>query len=198
MSPWSESSIEIFPATDPPPDDCGEIVGGPVKAPDLRRVLESIRPDWDAFWKCAVEERPAEDVAKELGISPSEVETAVSKVQNRLLEEDEDGVPARVLLLRGLLELIQLEFEPKTFKAFWRVAVDGFSAREVAEELGMTTVAAVHTAKSRVLKRLREEFEALGFDGSNGDVGQPKSRLSRSNRCNNEHIQWPASSGYLP
>jgi DNA-directed RNA polymerase specialized sigma24 family protein len=162
---WSESWIDDFPDPAPPPDDSGEIDGGPVPRPDLRRLLELIRPDWDAFWRCAVEERSAEDAAKELGISPCAVETAVSKVLKCLREEDEDGVPGRVLLLRGLLELIQLEFEDKTFKAFWRVAAHGCPAKEVAEELGMK-VGAVHTAKCRVLKRLREEFEALGFDNS--------------------------------
>jgi DNA-directed RNA polymerase specialized sigma24 family protein len=155
---------------DVPADDSGDI-GGPAKVPDVRRVLELIRPDWDAFWKCAVEGRSAEDVAKGLGISPRAVETAVSMVRKCLREEDEDGVPGRVLLLRGLVAQIQRDavFEDRTFQAFWRVAVDGRSAEEVAEELGMK-VGAVYTAKSRVLNRLREEFEALGFDSSDGDV----------------------------
>jgi RNA polymerase sigma-70 factor (ECF subfamily) len=83
--------------------------------------------------------------------------------------EDEDGVPVRVLLLRGLVELIRLDFEDRTFQAFWRIAVDGCRGGEVAEELDMK-VGAVYTAKSRVLKRLHEEFKALGFDSSNGDV----------------------------
>jgi RNA polymerase sigma factor (sigma-70 family) len=153
------------PDTVPPPDDAG----GSVNLPDLHHLLELIRPDWDAFWRCAVEERSAVDVAKELGISPCAVETAVSKVLKCLREEDEDGVPVRVLLLRSLVELIKLDFGDRTFQAFWRVAADGFSAGEVALELGMN-VGTVHTAKSRVLKRLREEFKALGFDSSDGDV----------------------------
>jgi DNA-directed RNA polymerase specialized sigma24 family protein len=166
----SGSGIDNFRDTAPPPNGTREIPDGPVPRPVLLRVLELIRPDWDAFWKCAVEERSAEDVSKELRISPCEVETAVSKVLRCLREEDEDGVPGRVLLLRGLLELIQLDFEHTTFRAFWLVAVDGRSAEEVKEELRMRTVGAVHTAKCRVLKRLREEFKALGFDSSDGDV----------------------------
>jgi DNA-directed RNA polymerase specialized sigma24 family protein len=169
VSGGNGSGFDDVPDTDPPPDDFSHIDGGPVKVPDLRRVLELIRPDWDAFWKCAVEERSAEDVAKELGISPCAVETAVAKVLKCLREEDGDGVPGRVLLLRGLVELIQLDFEHRTLQAFWRVAADGCSAGEVAEELGMK-VGAVHTAKSRVLKRLREEFKALGFESSDGDI----------------------------
>jgi DNA-directed RNA polymerase specialized sigma24 family protein len=168
--PGSESWIGMFPATDPPRDDSREIKVRPVDKPNLCRVLELIRPDWEVFWQCAVEARSAEDVANELGISPCEVETAVSRVWKCLREEDEDGVPGRVLLLRGLLELIQLDFEPDTFQAFWRVAVDGCSAEEVAGELGMKNVGAVYTAKCRVRKRLREELKALGFDSSDGDV----------------------------
>jgi RNA polymerase sigma-70 factor (ECF subfamily) len=167
--PGRESWIEMFPATDPPRDGSGAINVRPVDKPNLCRVLELIRPDWDVFWKCAVEDRSAEDVANELGISPCEVETAVSKVWKCLREEDEDGVPGRVLLLRGLLDLIRPEFEPTTFQAFLRVTADGCSANEVAGELGKN-VGAVHTAKCRVLKRLREKLKALGFDSSDGDV----------------------------
>jgi DNA-directed RNA polymerase specialized sigma24 family protein len=156
-----------FPATDPPADDSGEIDGDTV---DLGPLLEKIRPDWYAFWGCAVDERSAEDVAKELGISTRAVETAVLKVQRCLREEDEDGVPGRVLLLHGLLKLIRVDFEPKTFQAFLRVAVDGCPAEEVEKELGFKTVGAVHTAKARVLKRLRKEFKAQGFNHSDGDV----------------------------
>jgi DNA-directed RNA polymerase specialized sigma24 family protein len=162
----------IIPGIDdgPAPPQRLDDSGGEANEPDPRPYLELIRHEWAAFWKCAVEERSAEDVAKELCISPCEVEKAVSNVRKRLLEEDEDGVPGRVLLLRGLLELIRKDFKPKTFQAALRVAIDGCSPDEVAKELGFTTVAAVHTAKSRVLKRLREEFEALGFDSSDGDV----------------------------
>ena len=44
-----------------------------------------------------------------------------------------------------------------TWQAFWETTVDGKSAKDVAAELHMT-VAAVYLAKSRVLKRLRQEI----------------------------------------
>jgi RNA polymerase sigma-70 factor (ECF subfamily) len=56
--------------------------------------------------------------------------------------------------------LIRSEFEERTWRAFWRVAVDDRPAAEVAAELGMTP-GAVYIAKSRVLKRLRDEFGDL-------------------------------------
>jgi RNA polymerase sigma-70 factor (ECF subfamily) len=55
---------------------------------------------------------------------------------------------------------LRSEFEEHTWRAFWRVAVDGQPAPEVAAELGMKPNA-VRTAKSRVLRRLREELGDL-------------------------------------
>ncbi len=58
------------------------------------------------------------------------------------------------------LELIRSEFESRTWDAFWGVAVGGGKPADVAADLEMT-VAAVYMAKSRVLRRLREEFTEL-------------------------------------
>lgn len=60
-------------------------------------------------------------------------------------------------LCRRALSLIQCEFEPRTWQAFWRTAVEGQAAALVGEELGMTA-GAVRVAKSRVLRRLRDEL----------------------------------------
>jgi RNA polymerase sigma-70 factor (ECF subfamily) len=63
-------------------------------------------------------------------------------------------------VIRCLLDLIEAEFEPATLRAFRRLALDGASGTEVAAELGMSA-AAVYTAKSRVLQRIRQEAEGL-------------------------------------
>jgi RNA polymerase sigma-70 factor (ECF subfamily) len=63
-------------------------------------------------------------------------------------------------VLRQLLSLLDVEFEPATVRAFHRLVFDNQGAADVAAELNMS-VAAVYTAKSRVLRRLREEAEAL-------------------------------------
>lgn len=63
-------------------------------------------------------------------------------------------------LLRKLLEQMEEEFEPKTVKAFRRVALDGVKAEQVSDETGMSVVA-IYIAKSRVLRRLREVAEVL-------------------------------------
>ena len=65
-------------------------------------------------------------------------------------------------LYRRGLEMIQMEFAERTWKAFWRVIVDGCRPADVADELEMS-VNSVYLAKSRVLRRLREELGDL-FD----------------------------------
>jgi len=65
------------------------------------------------------------------------------------------------LLFHRALELLQTEFEERSWRAFWRVVVDGRSHQEAAEELRMTP-GAVRVAKCRVLHRLRQELGDLG------------------------------------
>lgn len=59
-----------------------------------------------------------------------------------------------------LLQLIEPHFQPTTWRAFERVALDGLTPDAVADELGIT-VNAVFIAKSRVLTRLRQESRGL-------------------------------------
>jgi RNA polymerase sigma-70 factor (ECF subfamily) len=61
---------------------------------------------------------------------------------------------------RRLLELIRPDFTDSTWRAFERLAIDGASPEAVAGELGISTNAAF-IAKSRVLRRLREEAGEL-------------------------------------
>lgn len=64
------------------------------------------------------------------------------------------------LLANRALEIMRAEFEPKTWRACWETVVNDRSAAEVAMELGIS-VNAVYLARSRVLKRLREELDGL-------------------------------------
>ena len=71
---------------------------------------------------------------------------------------DDPGEAAQfsALVHRALIPLRQ-EFAAKSWQAFWRTAVDDQPSSDVAAELGMS-VSAVRMAKSRVLRRLREEL----------------------------------------
>ena len=64
-------------------------------------------------------------------------------------------------LFHRALDMIRAEFEPRTWQAFWQTAIDGRIPRDVAADLGMSP-GAVRVAKSRVLRRLREELGDLG------------------------------------
>lgn len=74
---------------------------------------------------------------------------------NRQWDEEHDRY-----VLNCLLDLVEEEFEPTTLRAFRRLALDGISGAEAAQELGLS-VAAVYVAKSRVLQRIRQEAEGL-------------------------------------
>jgi RNA polymerase sigma-70 factor (ECF subfamily) len=105
------------------------------------------------FWKARGRQAPAaggRDGAEAL----AQLEDPDSEL-NRLWDEEHDRY-----VLRCLLDLMELEFEPTTVRAFRRVALEGTSSTDVAEELGLS-VGAVYAAKSRVLGRLRQEAEGL-------------------------------------
>ena len=68
---------------------------------------------------------------------------------NRQWNEEHDRY-----VLHCLLDRVDAEFEPATLQAFRRLALDGASGAEAAQELGLS-VAAVYMAKSRVLQRIR-------------------------------------------
>jgi RNA polymerase sigma-70 factor, ECF subfamily len=73
---------------------------------------------------------------------------------------DDDGPEESALehqLLHRALANIQNDFEDRTWRAFWRVVVDGQPSPDVAQELGMSQ-GAVRVAKCRVLHRLRLEL----------------------------------------
>ena len=59
-------------------------------------------------------------------------------------------------VVQELLAIVQPDFNPTTWEAFQRFGVEGAPAERVAEELGLSENAVI-LAKSRVLKRLREE-----------------------------------------
>jgi RNA polymerase sigma-70 factor (ECF subfamily) len=78
--------------------------------------------------------------------------------ETELVASPDEGVDS--LVYRLGLDLVRAEFENRTWGAFWQTAVENRPARDVADELGMS-VLAVYKAKSRVLRRLRQELGDL-------------------------------------
>jgi RNA polymerase sigma-70 factor (ECF subfamily) len=66
----------------------------------------------------------------------------------------------RQQLFTRAAELVRGEFADAHWRAFWQTAVEGCSATDVAQALGMS-VGAVYTAKSRVLDRIRKAIHKL-------------------------------------
>jgi len=85
---------------------------------------------------------------------------ALGQVQNLpdLLVEPADDEAAEVSgVYRRAVEQVRGEFEQRTWDIFWRTVIEGISPAAVAEEMH-TTPAAVRQAKSRVLRRLKQEM----------------------------------------
>lgn len=75
-----------------------------------------------------------------------------------LLETSPAGTAADIA--RRALGLIQTEFEPRTWQAFWQTTVAGRPPADVAAEMGLS-LASVYQSKSRILKYLRRELDGL-------------------------------------
>ncbi len=72
----------------------------------------------------------------------------------------DDGVDTVAAVANRAVDLVRNDFESHTWQAFHETAIQNRRAADVADQLGMT-VSAVYTAKSRVLRRIREELDGL-------------------------------------
>jgi RNA polymerase sigma-70 factor (ECF subfamily) len=115
-------------------------------------------------WLRAITRNKVRDHFRRLGREPggaggTEAQVRLARLPAESTGDDEpssDGQSDR-LLFRRALDAIQVEFEDRTWKAFWLTAVEGRAPDDVARELAMSH-GAVRVAKSRVLRRLREEL----------------------------------------
>jgi RNA polymerase sigma-70 factor (ECF subfamily) len=71
--------------------------------------------------------------------------------------DDPQAASAEAELVRRALDLVRREFEDRTWQACLQTAVNGRNPADVAADLGMS-VGALYVARSRVLKRLRQEL----------------------------------------
>jgi RNA polymerase sigma-70 factor, ECF subfamily len=75
-------------------------------------------------------------------------------------QEEADAPDAVKQLYRRALEYVRGGFAERMWQAFWRTAIDERTPADVGAELDMTP-AAVRQAKSRVLRRLKQELGEL-------------------------------------
>src|SRR5262245_12106953 len=60
-------------------------------------------------------------------------------------------------------EQVRPRFQPASWQAFWRTAVEGVRGADAAKELGLT-VAAVYLAKGRVMAAIKEQIKIVEQD----------------------------------
>jgi RNA polymerase sigma factor (sigma-70 family) len=117
----------------------------------FRRWLRTITVNHlRSFWRV----RRPQTLTKDAEMLLDQLEDPASD-PSRLWDEEHDRH-----VVRRLLEWIQGEFEPTTWRAFQLVVLEGRSAGDAAAELGISANAA-RIAKSRVLARLRQESDGL-------------------------------------
>lgn len=134
--------------------------------------IEGFRHDrpGDSFrgWLWGITSNKVKEFARRQAANPQAFGgTAVHVKLNELPEvppeesQAEDLLDTNTGLMHRVIGLIRAEFEDKTWQAFWRTTIDEQKAPEIAEELGMTSVA-VRQAKCRVLRRLKQEMGVNG------------------------------------
>jgi RNA polymerase sigma-70 factor (ECF subfamily) len=101
-----------------------------------------------------------ERVRRRAGPFATASDSALAALADQESDETFSEVEYRHHVVGRALQIMQMDFEPATWKACWEYVVAGRSATDVAEELGVT-VDVVYAAKSRVLRRLRQELDQL-------------------------------------
>lgn len=87
----------------------------------------------------------------------------VSALLTAPVEDSEWSANLHARILEVALVRIRVDFEASTWSAFEQIWCLGLPAPEVARTLGVT-IDAVYAAKSRILRRLREEVLSLADD----------------------------------
>ena len=150
------------------PSDAPDIVQDVFRA--LLNNLERFRLDrpGDKFraWLWTITKNKVRDHFRRRVTRPGPIGGTDAQHQFQQVPEATPGEPslsdaqAENLLVHRAIDLIRGEFADKTWQAFWRATVDGQTAADIAEDLGMTK-GAVRQARYRVLRRLRQELDAF-------------------------------------
>jgi RNA polymerase sigma-70 factor (ECF subfamily) len=148
------------------PEDSADVFQEVFRAAFARIAGFEKRAQGDTFrgWLLAITRNKVRDHFRRQRRQPravggTEIQARLAEVQAAETESalDPAGEAAEQRLFAAALEILRPEFQERTWRAFLGTAVDGRPTADVGEELGMSP-GAVRVARSRVLKRLRDEL----------------------------------------
>ena len=134
-----------------------------VAAGAVRFRRETPEHSFGAWLRTITRSKACDHFRRRRGLLDAEGGTTAQQRLLNLPESAEESLSLSVSLkpdarfVHRALEVVRAEFEPRTWDAFWRIAVDGQSPAEAAEAMRLS-LSAVYQAKSRVLRRLRREL----------------------------------------
>jgi len=134
-----------------------------VAAGAIRFRRETLEHSFGAWLRTITRSKVCDHFRRRRGLLDAEGGTNAQQRLLNLPESAEESLSLSATLkpdsrfVHRALEVVRAEFEPRTWDAFWRIAVDGQSPAEAAEAMRLS-LSAVYQAKSRVLRRLRREL----------------------------------------
>jgi len=130
----------------------------------LFRQLSTFDPKKGRFrsWVCRITHYTTLDFKKEKQRSEKRLRTLL--LQKAEAAAALEGLLDEIMaaeIVEAAIERVQLRVSPADWQAFQKNILDKVPAKEVAKQLKLPSIAAVHQAVSRVRKRLRKEKEKL-------------------------------------
>jgi len=95
-------------------------------------------------------------------VGGTDMQLLMQQVPQLTWESSSDGgqFDSNSNLMRRAIRLVRRDFAEKTWSAFWKTTIEGCDPQEVAHQLGISR-SSVYQAKTRVLRRIREEMKGL-------------------------------------
>lgn len=122
----------------------------------------SFRAWLNVIWRNALRDFLRRSSRHASAVGGSDMHAFLQALPEELSESSVDSrVPGeRQEIVRRTLAALEVDFEPATWSAFWLTTVEEVASADAAERLGLS-VNAVYKAKSRILRRLRDELDGL-------------------------------------
>ena len=135
----------------------------------VSRNLESFRHDQSRHtfrgWIRVITRNKIRDLCNKRGPAQAAGGSVGAGMLDQISVEDPGDTATSVeaeqkILHESALNMFRDRIKPRDWEAFYRTTVQNQTPKDVAEDLGVS-VNVVYLARSRVLKRLREEFQDL-------------------------------------